>query len=141
MATIQGIGGSVTLPAGFHGKIDNFTFNLDMTTVITTGFIDVGWHVHEPVIQDFTGTASGTVQFDAATTTPVPAGMMGATPDPTLAKGTITLQFTTGCTWTFTGTIKNITGARPVAGKADISYGFEHAGGGVVQVWDETAPI
>ncbi len=136
--TIQGVGGSCTLPAGFYAKLSEFSATLDLNSVDTTGFSDVGWVVHEATFMHFSGSAKGTMVYDAASSSPAPPTLMAATPALTTANGSITLTFFTGCTWTFNGHMSKIAVTRPTQGKADITYDFEHQGGGVVQVWDET---
>lgn len=138
MATIRGTGGSITLPTGFNAKLATFSFSLEIRHVDTTGFIDTGWMTEESVCQRLSGSAAGTMIFNVASSVPVPATLMGATPALTAASGSIVLTFAPGCTWTFTGSISQVSGDRGACEKSNITYEFLHAGGGVVQVWDET---
>ena len=137
MATVRGVGGDVDLPAGFNAKLSGFSFNLEIKTVDTTGFGDEGWMTEEPVCQRLSGSATGTPIFNVASSTPVPAAIMDSTPDANAATGSIVLTFAPGCTWTFNGTINQVSGDRGACEKGNITYNFLHAGGGVVQVWDE----
>ncbi len=136
--TIQGVGGSCTMPSGFNAKLSEFSANIDLNSVDTTGFSDVGWVVHEATFMHFTGSAKGTMVYDAANSSPMPAALTGATPTLTAANGSMVLTFAVGCTWTFNAHVSKVAVTRPTQGKADITYDFEHQGGGVAQVWDET---
>lgn len=134
--TIQGVGGSITLPTGFGCKFNAFTCDVDLRETDTTGFIDVGWFTYEVTFMDLSGTATGTMQYDDANTTPLPATLVAATPAMGAAVGSIVLTWMTGCTWTFNGIVNRFSGSRPATDKATATYNFRHQSGGVTQVWD-----
>jgi len=134
--TVEGLGGNYATPAGFNVKADGWSANFNIGTVETTGFIDAGYKTREPVILDMTGSASGTGQYDAASSAPIPATLVGATPALTAAQGAFTLTAKGGCTLGFTGNMTQVGLARPVAGKLSLSHNFESTGP-ITQAWDE----
>ena len=140
MATvISGPGGNCALPTGFNAKIQGWSGAMEMPIEDATGFSDNGWsfpvHIGPVAIK---GSATAVGQFDDATTAPVPAALIAATVDFSNAVGAMTLTATTGCTYTFTGVISNVSYDRQASGKLNMTFDFESQGV-VTQTWDETA--
>lgn len=129
---IAGIGGGITLPSGFNAKISSWSASLSIRTEEVTGFDSGGCEEHEPVMTGLTGSATGTVQYDAASTAPIPGaladGSVMAVGDLENAKGSITLTEITGCTYAFTGIITNVAFDRPNAGRCGITFDFLRTG-------------
>lgn len=127
MGTIQGTGGLVAMPSGFVAKWDNWSADLNVDTVDTTGFTDVGYKVTEPVLVNMTGSASGT-GLTGSTNTPVSTTLLGSTAVVSAAQGAMTLTAGTGCTIGANVTVKKVGFRRPNAGKLDVSQDFESHG-------------
>lgn len=141
ITTIEGLGGTVSFPTGFNGKLSAWSATFTVETTETTGFADGGYRVLEPVKQYIDGSASGTAQYDGASAAPVPASLMDgsglALGDWSSVKGTVTLTATTGCTWAFSAVITSVAINRAADGKADITFNFQSRGP-ITQTWDET---
>lgn len=137
MSTIQGSTGDYTQVTGFNGKITSHSSTLNITTVETTGFDDKGYAVHEPAKVDMNGTASGTLEFDAATTQPAPSTLLATTVDFSAAKGSLTLQYASGCTMAFTAVMQSVGMGMTEGGKSDLSHSFQSTGA-ITITWDET---
>lgn len=137
ITTIQGVGGNIALPTGFNGKHFQWNATFNFNVVETTGFADLGWRTRSITYADVTGTATSIPQFDAATTSPINATLIGSTLVPASGKGSMTLTHTTGCTHAFTGVIGSVAFNRPFDGREEATYTFS-SDGAVTQVWDET---
>ena len=136
MPTIQGSGGSVVLPGGFNAKLNNWTAQLVVETVDTTGFEDQGYRTREPVLVTLTGTASGAARFSIQNATPANADLLGESAGLGGAKGAVTLQAAPGCTYSFSAVMHKITLSRPVDGRCDVTFEFQ-ATGPITQTWDQ----
>ena len=138
---IAGVGGAFTTFTGFNGNIASWSATYTIDTEEVTGFDSGGFRQYEPVAVALTGSASGTVQYDGASASPVLAaladGAVLAVGDLEGAKGTLTLTAITGCTWAFSGIFTSIAIDRPAAGKASITFNFL-SNGPITQTWDET---
>ncbi len=137
MATIQGTDGAYTAISGFNGKIASFSGDTNITTVETTGFGDGGYEVHEPAKVGISGNATGTPTFDVANSQPIPSSLLSATAGLVNAKGTMTLQLTTGCTLTFTGVMRRVGLGMGEGEKGDLAHDFVSSGA-ITIAWDET---
>ncbi|MGB0970432.1 MAG: hypothetical protein ACPGVG_05650 [Mycobacterium sp.] len=142
-STIQGLGGSVTLPSGWNFKVASFSFGLDIATEETTGFEDGGFETHEPVSCSWNGSATGTLTYNAASTAPIPAALADgaalAVGDlQSNAKGTGTFQSMTGCTLAGTVVVTNMPITRGAKTKANVTLNMKGTGF-LTQVHDETA--
>lgn len=133
-ATIQGVGGGVTLPTGFKSKFHTWEATLNLSTVDTTGFEDNGYRTREITIADITGTATGTAIKGDTGLTPVPATLLASTLLPSAAKGSIVLTSDTSCTYSFTGVIADVKFTRPIDGKEDLTHSFQSTGA-ITQAW------
>lgn len=127
--TIQGTGGSVTLPTGFTAKLDTWSANVEFKTADTTGFSDSGFQVVEPVLVSMTGSAGGTATHnDTNAPTPDPATLVSGDP------AEIVLTAASGKTYTFNCVINKIDFQRPNADKMTVTFNFE-SDGGIAQAW------
>ncbi len=136
MPTIQGTGGSVTLPGGFNAKLNNWSAQLTVETVDTTGFEDNGYRTREPVMVTLSGSASGAARFSAEHATPANTTLLGETAGLGGAKGDVILQAAPGCAYSFHAVMRRVSFSRPVDGRCDVSFDFESTGP-IVQTWDE----
>lgn len=141
--TIQGTGGSVSLPSGWNFKAGAFDATFDTGIVDTSGFGDGGFRTREPTVLSLDGSASGVMEFDDTSAAPIPAaladgGSLANTDLESSAKGTVTLQFEASCTLAATCAIGPLNMSRAFDGRAEISCGFA-SNGAVTQSWDETA--
>ena len=141
MATIQGLGGQIALPSGWNFKASGWSFTYTVGTEETTGFDDGGFETHEPVFVRWEGSATGTLEFDAATTAPIPGAMADgaamAVGDLDNAKGTATFTATTGCTLEGTVVITSMPLNRPTKGRGEVTINVLGSGA-LTQTWDET---
>lgn len=136
MPTIQGTGGSVTLPGGFNAKLNTWSAQITVETVDTTGFEDNGYRTREPVLVTLTGSASGAARFSAENATPANATLLASSAGLGGAKGEVVLQAAPGCAYSFSAVMKRIALSRPVDGRCDVTFEFESTGP-IVQTWDE----
>lgn len=137
MATIQGTGGSVTLPGGFNAKLNNWNAQIIIQTIDTTGFEDNGYRTREPVTVSLSGAASGAARFNTENATPTNATLLTTSAGLGGAKGQVTLQAAQGCHYTFNAVMKKITLARPVDGRCDVTFEFESTGP-ITQTWAQS---
>jgi len=138
MPTIQGTGGSVTLPGGFNAKLNTWSAQLTVETVDTTGFEDNGYRTREPVLVTLSGSASGAARFSAEHATPANASLLGSTAGLGGAKGEVVLQAAPGCSYSFVAVMKRVSLSRPVDGRCVVSFDFDSTGP-IVQTWDEAS--
>jgi hypothetical protein len=142
MATIQGLGGNIALPTGWNFKVSGWSFTYTVGTEETTGFDDGGFETHEPVFVRFEGSATGTLEFDATTTAPIPAAMADgggmAVGDLASAKGTATFTATAGCTLEGTVVVTSLPMNRTAKGRGEVTINLLGSGA-LTQTWDETA--
>lgn len=130
MATIQGPGGSVTMaPAsGLAGiKLGAWSGTLMYVKVPTTGFVDVGNVTDEIVNVELHAQAVGAA---IANTALVPAGSLGATPDFSTMKGTVTLYGSagSGSNYQFVSNLGLYSLGRPALNRYDISVSMDNTG-------------
>ena len=142
LSTIQGPGGGVTLPTGFVAKIMEWSANVEIRNVETSGFTDNGNTTYEPTAIAMSGSASGTGEYDTAvtptlSTTPFPTANFGSTPTITGWKGSLTLTAQTGCTYAGTAVFTNVRFARRFDGKLDITFDFKFTGA-ITETWAST---
>lgn len=127
-ATIQGTNGACAI-TGYASKINQWSANIQIKVVETTGFSDGGFRTREPVQIFLEGSAAGTLTYgDAAGPAPTLSTLAS------LAPVSITLTATTGKTFTFSAVVTGISITRPVDGKADVTFNFKSAGP-VTQTW------
>ena len=141
MATIQGLGGTIALPTGYNFKVSGWQMTHTTGTEETTGFDDGGFEVHEPVFTRFEGSATGTIEYNASNTAPLPAALADgsgmALGDLDDAKGSATLTATTGCTYAGDVIITSSAINRTAKGRGEITVNFLGSGP-LTQTWDET---
>ena len=136
MATIQGTGGSVVLPGGFNAKLNNWSAQITIESIDTTGFEDDGYRTREPVAVSLSGSASGAARFNVENATPANATLLGEAAGLGGAKGQVTLQAAQGCAYSFTAVMKRISLTRPVDGRCDVTFEFD-ATGPITQTWNQ----
>lgn len=141
MATIQGLGGNIALPTGWNFKASGWSFTYTVGTEETTGFDDGGFETHEPVFVRWEGSATGTLEYDATNTAPIPADMADgsdmALGDLDNAKGTATFTATTGATLEGTVIVTSLPMNRNAKGKGEVTINVLGSGA-LTQTWDET---
>lgn len=137
---IVGPGGGYTTITGFNAKYEDFSLAFDFGEVDNTGFEDEGWNYSDISSCKVTGTATGILQFDDASSAPFPSTFMASTFLPSAGASSATFTVTTGCTFagTFTTTSTNITRSAKPGTKATVVHNLANQGA-VTQTWDETA--
>ncbi len=121
MSTISGPGGSVTMPSGFNSKIAAWNASMIIDTVDDSGFVDAGWHTHQPTAAMIQGSAMGTGVAASAFS---PTACFGSTPTVQSWKGSWVLTAASGCTISFTGSVTTVPLGRVFNGKLDVMYTF-----------------
>lgn len=140
---IGGPGGSFAGPTGWNLKFASWAGSYDVETADAQGFEDSGFIFPIPVNTGFSGSVAGVLQYNAASTKPVPDALMDgavlAVGDlETSSVGSFTLTVITGCTIAFTGVMTNFTINRALKGSAVLgSFSFVSQGP-ITRVWDET---
>ena len=135
MATdiVGGITGDVTA-SGFNGDIDGWSASIEVDSTRYRTFASQ-WKKSKNVAYGMSGQFTGTIQFDSATTEPVPSS---TTITDTAFEGvSLTLTATTGCTYTGTGNITGVDLQRPSTDRMTGTWKFEFDGQ-PSQTWDET---
>ncbi len=141
MATIQGNGGDVAFPTGWNFKASGWSMTYTVGTEETTGFDDGGFESHEPVFINWSGSITGTLEYDASNTAPIPGdladGSALAVGDLANASGSATLTALTGCTYAGTIVVQSLPINRPTKGRGEVTLNFIGSGP-LTQTWDET---
>lgn len=134
--TIQGSGGTCTI-AGFVCKFDTWSINCGVTLANTTGFIDAGWQVMEPMLGTVSGTAIGTVieescPFDATifANPALTANFLSAT----------VLELTPAINFSGTALVTNVKLSRTIMGKMVGQVDFIYTGK-VTPTWGTVPPF
>lgn len=137
---VTGPGGGFTGPAGFNARYESWEATLDFGAVDVTGFDDNGYNYTEATSCKLTGSASGTMQYGDATTSPIPSAALSSTFAPASLAGSITLTVATGCTLTFTGVVVSSSLSRSAKSgtKGDVTHNFENQGA-ITETWDESS--
>lgn len=131
MADISGPGGSFTSITGFNAHFSGWSATVNVTTVETTGFVDVGNRTYAPTAIVITGSADGT---GVTASSPVAAGGLGATPSMSSYTGTITLTAASGDTQAFPAVVTLVAENRRHDGKLDYALNFVSSGA-ITQSW------
>jgi hypothetical protein len=129
LGTVQGLNGLVTRAgdlAEWSLKESAFTMDIAIETVLTTGFIDAGNATNAQVGISYSGTITGTGEAGAATSAPFPTTTIALGTTPPL--GTLTLDYTTNCTFAITAAYTNIGTVRAENGKMDIVQSWVGSG-------------
>jgi hypothetical protein len=132
---ISGVTGSVTLPSGHNGRIRAWSATLSQSINDATGFSQARWAVNLGGIASLSGSASGYLEFDNATTTP--GIVISTAPGPTVAGAAMVLTAGTGCALSFTGVISSISLGQSVDGVGTVAFSFVSSGA-VTESWDQT---
>lgn len=132
---ISGTTGSVTLPSGHNARIRAWSGTLSQSINDATGFSQARWATNLGGIASLSGSASGYLEFDAATTTP---GLVTtAQPTMAVAGASMVLQAGTGCSITFTGVISSISLGQSVDGVGTVAFSFVSSGA-LTETWDQS---
>jgi hypothetical protein len=146
---IHGSEGNVALGATNDNVAVFNTWSATVTRSVhdITGYTDIGRR-RILGLMDVTGSAGGTLKYNASNTAPNAAGSpANSTTDGTVglqaadATGAdITLTFATGNTWVFKGIIDSMAATSTMGGDTTITMNFQMSGGeALVETWDETA--
>lgn len=134
--TIQGSGGQCDI-AGFVCKFDTWNINCGVTLANTTGFIDAGWQVMEPMLGTISGTATGTVIEENA---PIDTTIFAATAVTENFLSATTLTVNAGITFVGTALVSNVRLARTIMGKMVATVDFTFTGK-VTPTWSTVPPF
>lgn len=133
---VGGTDGAITA-SGFNCDLDAWSASVGAEDTASWRTFTSKWKKKKNIGYGLSGQFSGTIQFDAATTKPVPSATGGQI-NPTSFEGvSFTLTATVGCTFTFTGNVTVLDVQRPAADRMTGTYRFE-ADGPVSITWDET---
>lgn len=135
-ATIQGSGGGFAAN-GYVMKFDSWNINVAATITDTTGFVDNGYQVVEPMLGTVYGTASGTCIEDD---TPMDAGALTDPITPSSFLATTTITVNPGITFTGTALISNVRVSRTIMGKMVGTCTFVFTGR-VTPTWAANPPF
>jgi len=138
---IAGVGGGVTMPSGFNGKINSWSGTMTQHTEEITGFDSGGFDEHVGVGLGMSGSAAFTGVYDDANSIPMPAsfadGAALAVGDLLSAQGTLTLTAITGCTFAGAAIVTSISFSRNAKGVLSGTFSFNFTGF-ITQTWDST---
>ena len=125
---VGGTDGDITAQ-GFHGDVDGWTAEIGVDEATWRTFADK-WKKRANVAYQMTGTFTGTIQFDAADTSPT------ASLDEASFEGiTLTLTATTGCTYTGTANVTGVSLNRIATDRMTGSWRFGFVGQ-PTETWD-----
>ena len=127
---VAGTTGAVTA-SGFNAALESWAATINTPTV-TSRTLDAEWLTSDIVSAQLTGSFTGKIQFDAASSSPVPSSLSG------YKNVSFTLTATTGCTFTFTGNVTSVALTRSSVDHMRGTFNFE-SDGEVTVAWDETA--
>ena len=130
---VSGTTGDVTA-SGFNADIDAWTFDIQADEVAWRTFTSP-MKKKKNVAYGGSGQFTGTIQYDAADTTPAPAATGGALTTASFEGVSFTLTAFTGCTYTFTGNVTGINLSRPSTDRMTGTFRFS-VDGAITQTWD-----
>lgn len=124
---ISGPGGSLILTGftGFTAHIAGWVGSMNITTVETSGFTDLGTRTYAPTALMMSGSFDGTGQTGAGANLP----SAGSAPTMTSYIGSLTLATQTGHYFAMNAVISGMTFSRRFDGKLDIAGNFLSTGG------------
>ncbi len=129
---VSGCDGAITLP-GVLFKDVAWTFDVTINLLETTGLADcTPTSVPSDILM--TGTWSGLVEYDAASTIPIEAALL--TGDLSVIQGSATLTAKTGCTLVGDVILTNISLDRSTGANMSHTGSFQFTGD-VTITWDE----
>jgi len=121
VTVITGYDGMVTW-SGMSGKVNSFSFAVDVNAIDTTGFTDSGWR----------NITEGCKQATAVVNGFALAGSGSAAPITSFANGgfsiTLTLQAATGCTISGSGLVTRFALDRPTCDSAKCTWNISFYG-------------
>lgn len=133
MTYLIGSDGSATLPSGYAASLNTFSATLTRTTQVVTGFGDTFQQRRASGVLDLTGSAGGTLEDDAASTSPL--GIHGSA-----AGGNVTLVFgQSASTLVFPAVFSSTAFSVAQDGASTVTFNFELSGAITTATWDEGA--
>lgn len=139
MATdiVGGTSGDITA-AGFNADIDGWSATVGAESTVNYRTFSSVWFKKKNVGYGGSGQFTGTLQFDAADTAPLPSLTGGVISHTAFEGVSLTLTAESGCTFTGTANITTVAVNRPSADRMTGTFNFEFDGE-VSITWDETA--
>lgn len=135
-ATIQGSGGQVDL-GSWTCKFDTWVLNLGSTITDTTGFVDAGYSVVEPMLGVGYGTCTGTA---LSATCPFYVAALGSTIVPANFIAPITLTVASGIFYDGDALITNVRVARSITDKMIVTFDYRFTAD-IGQTWATNPPL
>lgn len=136
MALLTGMGGSVTLPAGVSLAVTEWSANVSHELIKYRPAFGEKWTTTQNGPGEFTGTLTGYVKYDAASSEPID---LTGTDWSALEGIELVLTAETGCTYTFNATFSNFTLTRPHGGEHTATIDFANYDQTITTAWDESA--
>lgn len=130
-----GTSGDVTA-SGFNADIDQWDFTVGAEDTIAYRTFSSLWKSKKNVGYGGSGSFRGTIQFDAATTQPIPSATGGEVAVASFEGVSFTLTAEAGCTLTFTGNITTTNYTRSAGDRMTGTFNIE-ADGPVSIAWDQ----
>lgn len=136
---ISGTNGTVTLPSGHNARIRAWSATLSQSVNDATGFAQSRWATNLGGVAALSGSASGYLEYDAATTTP---GIV-TTNQPTMSVAGAAMVLgvggatSTACSISFTGVISSISLGQSVDGVGTVAFSFVSSGA-LTEAWDQS---
>lgn len=133
---VGGTTGAVTA-SGFNTDLDAWSGRFGAEDTVAYRTFASKFKKKKNVGYGGSGTFRGTIQFDAAGTTPMPTVTGGVVDVDSFEGVSFTLTAETGCTYTFTGNITIISLSRQATDRMTGEFGFD-VDGEYSQTWDVT---
>lgn len=127
----RGVSGLFAL-TGHNFRARAWSANLNQELNDSTGFAQAPWRAQVGGLKSLDGSASGYLEFDAASTSPGFTAISA-----TGVSGTLTAN-ATNCTYSGTFTVSTLSPGISVDGNGTISIAFRSTGA-VTEAWDESA--
>lgn len=137
MAEITGFTGNATTPSGCKFDVVGWTAQLSIEQTKIPPKFGTKWTKTALGAGEFTGTMQGNVAYDAASTNPM--DLNASASNWSNLSWSATLTATTGCTFTGTLVIYNISVERVNGGVMTITCDFANGSDDMSDTWDETA--
>lgn len=132
---VSGTTGDVTA-SGFNCDLDGWSGNLQADKTSYRTFASP-WKKQKNVAYALSGQFTGTIQYNAASTKPIPTLTGGVVSTVAFEGVSFTLTAHTGCTYTFTGNVAGINVNRTATDRMTGTFAFD-SDGPVSVTWDET---
>lgn len=132
---IVGYDGSASLTTAHNASLNAWSANFTRVVSDVTDFADTGFR-RRLGLPDVQGSASGTMNYDAANTGP---GLNGTDWNRAGVAMTLSPAAGTACQYSFTAVISQCSMSSNKGGDAPISFDFQLSGGAIwTEAWDET---